>query len=72
MELKKYVHKPTIVYAYKAMHDDVITTLEGDMKIHPGDYVVKGSDGKSIVPWPVNQEVFDKLYEEIKEEDSPI
>lgn len=70
MELKTYVHKPTVVKAYKATHDDVIVTLEGDMKIHPGDYVVMGEDGKSRVPWPVNKEVFDELYEELKEEET--
>lgn len=60
---KTYRHKPTVVEAYRAIHEDVIPTLEGDMKIHPGDYVVKGVRGE---PYPVHKDIFHQLYEEVK------
>lgn len=61
---KTYRHKPVVVEAYQARYEDVIKTLEGEMKVHPGDYVVRGVLGEY---YPVNKEVFDKLYEEVKE-----
>lgn len=61
---RTFRHKPVKVQAYKATHEDVIPTLEGAMKVHPGDYVVKGLLGE---PYPVNKEVFHQLYEEVEE-----
>ncbi len=62
---KTYEHKPTVVKAYRATREDVIKTLEGEMKVHPGDYVVKGSKGEF---YPVNKEIFNELYEEVNNE----
>lgn len=61
---KSYVHKLTPVKAYQATRQDVIHTLEGDMIVHPGSYVVKGVRGEL---YPVHESVFHQLYEEVKE-----
>ena len=44
----------------------IVHTLEGDMKAHPGDYIVKGVDGEF---YPVKKEIFEKTYVEAKEDD---
>lgn len=42
----------------------VITTLEGDMTAHPGDWIVgPGVEGEF---WPVKQSIFEQSYEEIE------
>lgn len=43
-----------------------VHTLEGDMKAHSGDYIVKGVDGEF---YPVKKEIFEKTYVEAKEDD---
>lgn len=43
-----------------------ITTLEGDMFILPGDYVIKGVDGEF---YPCKPGIFWKTYEEIADDD---
>ncbi len=43
-----------------------ITTLEGDMFILPGDYVIKGVDGEF---YPCKPGIFWKTYEEIPYDD---
>lgn len=40
-----------------------IHTLEGYMKAHSGDYIVKGVDGEF---YPVKKEIFEKTYREVK------
>lgn len=44
----------------------IVHTLEGDMKAHPGDYIVKGVDGEF---YPVKKEIFEKTYRELKQPD---
>lgn len=44
----------------------IVHTLEGDMKAHPGDYIVKGVDGEF---YPVKKEIFEKTYVEAKEDE---
>lgn len=44
----------------------IVHTLEGDMKAHPGDYIVRGGDGEY---YPVKKEIFEKTYVEVKDED---
>lgn len=45
----------------------IVHTLEGDMKAHLGDYIVKGVDGEY---YPVKKEIFEKTYRELKQPDS--
>lgn len=46
----------------KGMGDDLffIKTLEGDMKVSPGDWVVTGVNGEK---WAVKPDIFEKTYE---------
>lgn len=44
----------------------IVHTLEGDVKAHPGDYIVKGVDGEF---YPVKKEIFEKTYVEAKEDE---
>ena len=39
----------------------MIRTLEGDMRVSPGDYVIKGVNGEF---YPCKPDIFDKTYEE--------
>lgn len=40
----------------------VIQTLEGDMKVSPGDWVVQGTAGEF---YPVKPDIFEKCYEAV-------
>lgn len=42
----------------------VIPTLEGNMMVSIGDYVIKGVDGEF---YPCKPDIFDKTYEEVVE-----
>lgn len=44
----------------------IVYTLEGDMKAHLGDYIVKEVDGEY---YPVKKEIFEKTYREVKQPD---
>lgn len=44
----------------------IVSTLEGDMKVHLGDYIVRGVDGEF---YPVKKEIFEKTYRELKQPD---
>lgn len=44
----------------------IVHTLEGDMKAHLGDYIVRGVDGEF---YPVKKEIFEKTYRELKQPD---
>lgn len=39
----------------------VVRTLEGDMKISTGDYVIRGTSGEY---YPCKPDIFEKIYEE--------
>lgn len=41
--------------------DPCIVTLEGSMKFHEGDYIIKGVDGEF---YPCKKEIFEKTYRE--------
>lgn len=47
------------MYAYIKIH-----TLEGDMKVSVGDYVIKGVQGEF---YPCKPDIFEETYEEIEE-----
>lgn len=40
----------------------VIRTLEGDMHVSPGDYVVKGTQGEF---YPVKPDIFENIHEKV-------
>lgn len=42
----------------------IIPTLEGDMKAHEGDYIIKGVRGEL---YPCRKDIFEETYEEVKE-----
>ena len=76
--MKKYRKIPHIVEAIQILEDTkhyaiadywdtfwVVMTLEGRMSGNYGDYLVKGIDGEY---YPVKQRIFEKSYEEIKDE----
>lgn len=41
----------------------IIHTLEGDMKAHEGDYIIKGVKGEL---YPCRKDIFEETYEEVK------
>lgn len=42
----------------------VIHTLEGNMRVNRGDYIIKGIDGEF---YPCKPDIFEKTYEEVEE-----
>lgn len=50
---------PVIVKAYIADHDEIIETLEGNMKATKGDYVIIGVENER---YPVKPDIFKKTY----------
>lgn len=59
-ETKKYRKKPVVIEAYQTDTEEVIHTLEGDMKASVGDYIITGVDGER---YPCKPEIFKKTYE---------
>lgn len=43
-----------------------IRTLEGDMLVNPGDYIVRGTHNEW---YPVRKDIFEENYEEVEGED---
>ena len=71
-ECKQFTHdKAEYIYydaGYKAgatqlAVDIIIHTLEGDMKVSVGDYIIKGVDGEY---YPCKPDIFDKTYEVVE------
>lgn len=65
MYKKKYVKKPVVVEAYQTDKEVIISTLEGDMKAMPGDYIITGVHGEQ---YPCKPNIFNETYEELKEQ----
>lgn len=42
-----------------------IRTLEGEMAITPGDYIIQGINGEF---YPCKPDIFEKTYEKVEEE----
>ena len=77
--MKKYRKIPQIVEAIQILerknynylgviclsNDWIISTLEGQMMAKYGDYLVRGIEGEY---YPVKKSIFEKSYEEIKDE----
>jgi len=51
------------IYIDPATGDLMIRTLEGDMRVSWGDWVIRGVSGEF---YPCKPDIFDKTYEEIK------
>ena len=58
----KFRKKPVIVDAYQIDHEEIINTLEGDMKASPGDWIITGVNGEK---YPCKPDIFEKTYERI-------
>lgn len=65
-EVKKYRKIPIVLEAYQTDEEMDIETLEGVMHASIGDYIVTGIKGEI---YPVKPDIFEKLYEEVKEEE---
>lgn len=65
-EVKKYRKIPIVLEAYQTDEEMDIETLEGVMHASIGDYIVTGIRGEI---YPVKPDIFEKLYEEVKEEE---
>ena len=62
--VKKYRKKPVVVTAYQCTKDEIIPTLEGDMKATAGDFIITGVKGER---YPCKPDVFYQTYEEVDE-----
>lgn len=51
------------VFIWQGQGDLYIKTLEGDMLVTPGDYVIKGVQGEL---YPCKPDIFEATYEEVK------
>lgn len=56
--IEKGLENNTIV---RISDDVIITTLEGQMKASPGDYIIKGVNGEF---YPCKPDIFEKTYEQ--------
>ena len=65
-EVKKYRKIPIVLEAYQTDEEMDIETLEGVMHASIVDYIVTGIKGEK---YPVKPDIFEKLYEEVKEEE---
>ena len=59
---------PTVTYGYSDVddvHEDSVSiwTLEGDMRVSPNDYVIKGVAGEF---YPCKPDIFAATYEEVE------
>lgn len=57
--------KPVVVECYVAEKEEVIHTLEGDMKASVGDYVITGIRGEK---YPCKPDVFRATYDIVPED----
>lgn len=60
-EIQNFVGLEHIVYGNDGLY---IRTLEGDMLVSAGDYVIKGVRGEF---YPCKPDIFEETYEEVKE-----
>lgn len=60
----EYYKKQIVIKAYKAEKEEIIHTLEGDVKANVGDYVVTGVAGEQ---YPIPNDKFLEIYEEYNE-----
>lgn len=65
MDKKKYIKQPVVIEAYQTDKEIIISTLEGDMKAMPGDYIITGVHGEQ---YPCKPDIFNETYKELKEQ----
>ena len=63
--MAKYRKKPVVIDAYIADKEEIIHTLEGDMKANVGDYIITGVKGEQ---YPCKPDIFEQTYEYYNEE----
>lgn len=66
--MKKYRKKPIVIEAERfnpiSGEKATISTLEGDMIVCPGDWIIKGIEGEF---YPCKDSIFQSTYEEVLE-----
>ncbi len=62
MTTRKYRKKPVVIEAYQTDKEMIIHTLEGDMKVSAGDYIITGVNGEQ---YPCKTDIFEKTYEPV-------
>ncbi len=60
----KFRKKPIVLEAEKALYQQVIHTLEGDMTAQMGDWIITGVKGER---YPCKPDIFELLYEKVDE-----
>lgn len=63
MKKFKAIKKPIKVEVEVLEEDTIISTLEGDMLGHKGDYLITGVNGEV---YPCKKEIFEKTYDIIE------
>jgi len=57
----------SVLYRYDTRYDDddnyYINTLEGTMKVSPGDYIITGIEGEK---YPCKSTIFEKTHEKVE------
>ena len=64
MKKRKYRKKPVIIEAYQTDKEQIIHTLEGDMKADIGDYIITGVKGEQ---YPCKPDIFEQTYELVED-----
>ena len=59
-QVARFRKKPVIIEAYQTEVEMVISTLEGDMRASPGDWIITGVNGEQ---YPCKPDIFEKTYE---------
>ena len=62
MTTRKYRKKPVVIEAYQTDKEMIIHTLEGDMKVSAGDYIITGVNCEQ---YPCKTDIFEKTYEPV-------
>ncbi|MEI5994800.1 hypothetical protein A5880_002386 [Enterococcus sp. 4G2_DIV0659] len=64
-QAKKSESFPRVLLSIISGFSPVIETLEGDMKVNDGDYIIKGVQGEF---YPCKPDIFLATYEKVEEE----
>lgn len=61
---EKYRKKPIVIeaYQYNESYPTGIETLEGIMRVNPGDWIIKGVKGEL---YPCKDDIFKKTYDKV-------
>jgi len=63
--MKKFRKKPFVIEAYQTDKAFMIRTLEGLLRADVGDWIITGIRGEQ---YPCKPDIFEKTYEEVKED----